>query len=646
LAATLSVLLVEDSEEDALLVVRELRRAGHDVRHERVETREGMEAALRDGTWDLVITDNAMPRFSADEAIRLLGDTGMDIPVLVVSGTMSESHAVDAMRAGARDFIVKGNISRLVPAVEREVREAESRRARLRAEEALRRASERQGLILSQLPLVLYSAKAPATLWISDNSEAVTGFPPFAFLGKGFLWRERMHPEDREGVLARFEEGKESKSVSCEYRWQRADGQWRWFLDHAVLADGEGGVSGAFNGLFLDISERRKLEEDFRQAQKMEAVGRLAGGVAHDFNNMLTVMGGYAQLALDRIPEDHPVHQSLTEITRAASKAADITRQLLAFSRRQVLKPRPTNLNDVVSEMGTLLRRLLGEDVEMRMTLDPLLATVDVDPSQMQQVLMNLAINARDAMPEGGRLTIETTNAVLTETYAEQRPQVGAGEYVLLAVTDTGHGMDEETRSHVFEPFFTTKEQGKGTGLGLATVYGIVKQSGGFIWVYSEPGHGACFKVYLPRIGVPAEREVRVEQRPVVGGTETILVVEDEEAVRRFVCETLAALGYAVLEAQELSAVDGVLDRHRGPLHLLLTDVVLPGGSGRKVSESVMARFPEVAVLFMSGYTEDAIHHGGRLDPGVRFIEKPFSPVSLAARVREVLDSTPPGSPT
>ena len=393
-------------------------------------------------------------------------------------------------------------------------------------------------------------------------------------------------------------------------------------------------------GAVHDVSERRQLEDQLRQAQKMEAVGRLAGGIAHDFNNLLTAIGGYTQLALDAPGLPPAVKGDLEQITRAAERAGDLTRQLLAFSRRQVMQPESLHLGNALEEIAPMLRRLLGEDVRLIITVDPELGYVLADPGQLSQVVMNLAVNARDAMPAGGTLTLEAANVELDAQYAQGHAEVTPGPYVVLAVSDTGTGMDEATRSRLFEPFFTTKEQGKGTGLGLATVYGIVRQSGGHIWVYSEPARGTSFKVYLPRIEPVTGERLRPAAEPRhTSGTETILVAEDDDAVRAFVRTVLEGRGYYVIRAGTADEAITAATQHVGPIHLLLTDVVMPGLSGIELARRIGEIAPGLKVIFMSGYTENAIVHHGVLDPSVSFLAKPFSPDALAGRVRVELDS-------
>jgi two-component system cell cycle sensor histidine kinase/response regulator CckA len=397
------------------------------------------------------------------------------------------------------------------------------------------------------------------------------------------------------------------------------------------------GIPIGVQGIARDVTERKQLEEQLRQSQKMEAVGQLAGGVAHDFNNLLTVIGGYSSILLAKLPHDSPFRASVEEIKKASDRASGLTRQLLAFSRKQILQPRILDLNTVVSDLDKMLRRLIGEHIDLLTITDPSLYKVKADPGQIEQVLLNLVVNARDAMSKGGKLTIETSNAVISKDYA-QLHGIPAGPYIMLAVSDTGCGMDAATREHIFEPFFTTKEAGKGTGLGLAMLYGIVKQSGGNVWVYSELGHGTTFKVYLPRAEDFAESGELDGTRHTPQGTETVLLVEDEEQVRAILKQILENQGYHVLPAshgEEALAIS----QEPGDIQLMITDVVMPQMSGRELAERIMSVRPSLRVLFMSGYTDDAIVRHGLLDEKLNYIQKPFDSATVARKVRDVLDS-------
>ena len=514
----LRILIVDDSTTDAKIIVHELRRAGHDIHFEQIEDEAAMRDALARSPWDLIVSDWTMPHFSALDALATLKDTELDIPLVIVSGTISDDIAVDAMRAGARDFLHKDRLARLAPAVEREIRERKLREA------------------------------------------------------------------------------------------------------------------------------RRGSEEQLRHAQKLEGIGRLAAGVAHDFNNLLSVVLSYSELALSDLPEGHELHDDLLEIKHAGERAATLTRQLLAFSRQQVLQPRIVDLNEIVAGMEKMLRRLLREDVELSLRLPPALPKIRVDPGQIEQVVLNLAVNAHDAMPSGGKLTIETAAFAIDAEQAAAHAGLEPGLQVMLAMTDTGVGMDEETQSRIFEPFFTTKNTGEGTGIGLATVQGIVHQSGGTISVDSKPGGGTTFKLYLPVADRPERSLASMPTETVLqGGSETILLVEDDPSLRTLARAILVKQGYNVLDAQSGGDALLICEQHADPIDLLLTDVVMPRMSGRQLAERLRPLRPSMAVLYMSGYTDDAVVRRGVLESEVSFVQKPITPAALSRAVREVLDAATRG---
>jgi PAS domain S-box-containing protein len=399
----------------------------------------------------------------------------------------------------------------------------------------------------------------------------------------------------------------------------------------------------AFVGcMLIDVTERKSLEEQLRQSQKIEAVGRLAGGIAHDFNNLLTIISGYSELLLGAEAMEEDQRNKLEEIKKAGERAALLTRQLLAFSRKQVLAPRVLNLNTVMENLRKMIERLIGEDIEFVTIPYASLGRVKADPGQVEQIIMNLVVNARDAMPHGGKLTIETANVEFDDEYALSHVPSVPGHYVMIAVGDTGTGMDPDIQKHIFEPFFTTKEIGKGTGLGLATAYGIVKQSGGFIWVYSEVGVGTVFKIYFPRVMEQNELPAIIQHEPEqLKGTETILVAEDEVALRTLICETLGRFGYKVLLAADGEEAVRFSEQFSEPIHLLIADVVMPRMSGRELAEHVTAARPKIEVLYISGYTDDAIIHHGAIGPNMAFLQKPFTPAALARKVRQILEHQP-----
>ncbi|HEV7700197.1 MAG TPA: PAS domain S-box protein [Pyrinomonadaceae bacterium] len=433
---------------------------------------------------------------------------------------------------------------------------------------------------------------------------------------------------------------KDDIAMAYECEVYRKDGSKIWTQENIRAVRGDSGKLLHYEGSIEDITERKSLEEQFRQSQKMEAIGVLAGGIAHDFNNLLTAINGYSDLTLRKMQADDPMRHNITEIREAGSRAAALTSQLLTFSRKQVLSPKVHNLNSVIIEIDKMLRRLIRESIELRLVLDPKLGNIKADPGQIEQVIVNLAVNARDAMLDGGTLTIETENVELGDDYVGAHITALPGRYVRMTVTDTGEGMDEAVQHRIFEPFFTTKALGKGTGLGLSTVHGIVEQSSGSIRVYSEVGHGTTFKIYIPRVDETVEGTPWIEDRQEdLTGTETILMVEDDEIVRQLVLEILTGSGYYVLEADSGNAALSICQTYTEPIHLLLTDVIMPGISGPAVKDEIVKLLPDIKVLFMSGYTDDSIASKGILDSGTAFIEKPFSPDALGRKIREILTS-------
>jgi len=638
--AALRLLIIEDSEDDARLIVRDLQRGGYAPSYERVDTDAAVRAALTRGPWDVIISDFNMPTFSGTDALKLLREHDQDTPFIFVSGTIGEDVAVEAMRAGAQDYVTKDNLRRLVPAIERELRDAAVRRAGTHAV----RASEAQlrAILHSALDAHITMDKAGTITSWNPQAEAIFGWSAPEVLGKRLsdVIVPTAHREAHGRGVARFLTTGEGPILNrrLELTALRRDGDE--FPVELAVTPIRVGDAWSFSAFLRDITERKQLQQQLIQSQKMEAVGRLAGGIAHDFNNLLTAIFGYTDLLTEELPEGSQARKDVAEIRKAGERAASLTRQLLAFSRQQVLQPIVLSVNALVADVETMLRRLIGADVELRTTLAPDAGNVRADPGQLEQVILNLAVNARDAMPTGGKLTIETQNVELSEMYAEARQPVVPGAYVMLAVSDTGVGMDAKTQARIFEPFFTTKEAGKGTGLGLATVYGIVKQSGGYIWTYSEPGHGATFKVYLPQVEAPVEATVRPpEPGRTLGGTETVLLAEDDELLRPLARGLLEKLGYTVLDAGTAAAALALAHAHGGPIHLLLTDVVMPGESGRQLARRLGEVRPDMRVLYTSGYSDDAIVHHGMLEPGLNYLQKPFTPATLARSVREVLDA-------
>jgi PAS domain S-box-containing protein len=784
----LRILLIEDNEDDATLIARKLQGGGYEPLITRVDTPGAMHAALREQSWDAVLADWNLPRFSALFALEMLKSKGLDLPFIIVSSKIGETAAVSAMKAGAHDYVMKNNLARLIPVVERELREAEERRARRWAEQALAVSEERLQLVVRATNDAVRDWDLTTnSLWWNEGLQTLFGYHVQDIESGVESWYSRLHPEEKERVLASCYVAINSSASawSLEYQFRRADGTYAHVLDRsyilrnvrgealrligaltdltagkqmveslrqsehrlrtvlnssldAIIGIDEAGritdwnpraqvmfgwtnqeaigrlfvetilpeqrrdpydhsfrsasetgggpllnqrqeltvlrrdgselfaelsviplklkesPSPIFYAFVTDITERkraevalRRTEEQLRQSQKMEAIGQLAGGIAHDSNNLLTVITGYCDLLLDSFPQGAEGRVELEEIKSAADRATWLIRQLLAFSRCQVLVQQVVDLNVLVGNFQKLLRRLIGEDIKLNIALDQGLARVKVDPGQIEQVVMNLALNARDAMPKGGFLTIETANTEVEETYPQKIVPMSPGRYVMLAVSDTGSGMTAETQARIFEPFFTTKEPGKGTGLGLSTVYGIVKQSEGFIWVYSEPGQGTTFKIYLPAIDDEPEavlpQEGRSDREGV--GTETILVVEVDDALRQLTKQVLESGGYTVLTAASDNEALSIVQKYDGPIHLLLTDVVMPGASGKVMAERLLTHRPGLKVLFMSGYAGAGMARHGLLEPGTHLQQKPFSPKILRQKVREILDDSPNEKP-
>jgi PAS domain S-box-containing protein len=776
MAEPLRVLLVEDSADDALLLEREVRRGGFDLSLTRVDT-EGQFLSAISQAFDVVVADYVLPRFTALGVLRHLRHLHLDIPTIVVSGTVTEEELVEAMRAGAHDYVQKQNLSRLVPAIRRELGEARIRRRHREAEEALKEAQERFRFVVDNTADVVYRLRFPDMVYdyMSPGIERLTGYAPREINGVG-LDRLVVAITDPAGKpIAREELGwarhvEQSGEFAVDYQVRTKTGELRWLADHSFpWRDGQGRLLGAV-GTLMDVSDRKRAEEALRrseeyfrslienasdpivvmdkagtilyespalekvlgwrpeervgrnvlellppedrteivqrlqplivepgrtdlvetrvlhrdgswrdieavaksrtdedgritvilnvrdlterknleaqlnQAQKMEAIGRLAGGVAHDFNNLTTAILGYSELMLRQLGAGDPLRRHVAEVTRAAERAASLTRQLLAFSRKQLLQPKVLDVAEVLEHSRGLLERLIGEDIELVTRAEPGVGRVRADPVQLDQVLLNLAVNARDAMPRGGRLVLEASNADLDDDYAHEHVTVRPGRYVMIAVSDTGVGMDKETQERIFEPFFTTKEKGKGTGLGLSTVYGIVQQSGGYVWVYSEVGRGTTFKIYLPRVDEEADRlaPVATAAATPAAASETLLLVEDEASVRELLKELLEAAGYSVLEASRPAEAISLVEARQEPIDLLITDVVLPEMMGPELARHLHQLRPGLRMLFLSGYTEGIVVDKGLLNDGAHFLQKPFTTDALESKVREVLDGPAP----
>jgi PAS domain S-box-containing protein len=601
--------------------------------------REGLRAALRERP-DLVICDASSP---LTRSVRICSSIREHpeitrIPVLAVKTADGASKTeVEWFDAGVDDYLEAPYDPRQLLAKVAQLIGLK------RAKEELHECEERYHVVAGTTTDVIVTIDENSTiLFVNESVESVFGYAVEELVGRPItiLIPDYLQTAHVAGVGEAVQTGRK------QVNWTAVElsGRHKSGRDIPVeISFGEFVKNGKhlITGIARDITERKQLEERLRQTLKLEAIGRLAGGLAHDFNNLITVIAGYSDLAIRWLQPEDPLWHSIEEIKLAGERAASLTRQLLAFSRRQVLQPRVLDLNTLVSEMERMLRRLIGEDVAMRTVLDPELGSIKADPGQIEQVIMNLVVNARDAMPNGGKLTVETKRVDIEEEYASQKHvSVKSGPYVMLAVSDTGSGMDEQTRSRIFEPFFTTKETGKGTGLGLSTVYGIVRQSGGNIWVYSEINRGTTFKIYLPCVpGAPQEYKRNVDLVQTFMGSETILLAEDDETVRNLVREVLERCGHRVLEAPNGGSALLICERYKEPIHLLLTDVVMPEMSGRELANRLARIRADMRVLYMSGYTDDSIVHHGILESGIPFIQKPFTPATLARKVRETLDA-------
>jgi len=758
---SIRVLLLEDNPADAELSVRQLRRDGFQVDADIARTPDEFKERITSTTYDIVLGDYRLPGWTGMEAFQWLRAEGHDLPFILVSGTVADDCAVECIKLGVTDYVIKDRLERLTVAVRRALDEEQLRRKQKKAEQDLSE-SEKQYRLLFEInphPILVFDSTSLEILEVNKAAVMHYGYSrsdffsmtildmlpaedipevrkSFSSLTAGRYDAERWKHRKKDGTLIEVEITShglsfykqeailaqarditerlqnEERLRQSEERFSkafrssplpitistRADGRyvdaneaflrmvgrpWEEIVEHtanelnvwsfpkdrtrmveeldrdgrvSVLettfysrTNGERSVQVSaeliqLNGISCvlaitnDVTEAKRLEGQFRQAQKMEAVGRLAGGMAHDFNNMLGVIIGYCDLLKGR-PSLEGAIRDASQIKKAAQRAATLTRQLLAFSRQQVLLPRALNLNDVVKDVSQMLLRVIAEDISLAFVPGTSLGSVRADLGQIEQVLMNLVVNARDAMPQGGKIVIETANVELDETYSQIHQEVRPGPYVLLTVSDTGTGMDSKTISKVFEPFFTTKPLGEGTGLGLSMVYGVIRQSGGYIWVYSEPGQGAAFKIYLPRIEEAAEPLPQTTPEIIFAkGSETVLLVEDEQNLRDVTVELLESEGYRVLVAKDGPSAIAISQGQREMIHVLLTDIVLPKMSGTVLAGRIKEFRPDLKVLYMSGYTGNLVAHQGVLDSGSAFLQKPFTKHALLSELRRVLE--------
>ncbi|MGE5568936.1 MAG: response regulator [Rhodospirillales bacterium] len=666
------VLYVEHDRADIDLTLRHFAETAANFSVEATHSSDTALTLLRRNGFDLVLADLRMPDMSALDLLRELKRSGPAVPVIVITGQGDEAAALAALKLGAYDYIVKRDnyLTQLPYAIENAIARAQlaENNRRLQAELARREQAEaeksrllsdvqrqrkRLADIIASVQGVVWESWGPPDdpkhkmAFVSSYVETMLGYSVQEWLSTPGFWHGTVHPEDRERAIreasALFRSGRNGVS---QFRMIAKDGRTVWVEVRFTIIPDENGNPTGLRGVAVDITAAKEaeqarayLEEQLRHAQKMDSIGRLAGGVAHDFNNLLTTINGYAELMLQEISPEDPLRASLEEIRKAGNLAAELTHQLLAFSRGQLIQPRDLFLNSLIQEDTKLLRRVLGEDIELTTVLDPELGYVRGDEGQMHQMILNIAANSRDAMPHGGRLALETQNFTVDEDYAQTHPPLEPGDYVLLSISDTGIGMDAETRIRIFEPFFTTKARGKGTGLGLSIVYGVVRQCGGSIFVDSQPGAGTTFRIFLPRVAEPACRAADPGTEPESPrGSETLLVVEDDDTVRRLTCHVLRDHGYRLIEAANGNEALLASERHTGPIPLMITDIVMPYMSGWELAERLRSQRPEMRVLYMSGYTDEAIVRRGPLGPGMFFLQKPFAGRELARTVRQILD--------
>ncbi|MEI6206807.1 MAG: response regulator [Desulfuromonadales bacterium] len=631
----LRILHIEDSPMDAEIIRERLIDTDFSMQIDWASNEQEFTSFLQSGRYDIILADYQLPGFNAPAALRLAQSFCSDVPFICVSGAVGEEKAVELLKQGATDYIQKDKLDKLPLAMQRALDEVGERAARKQAEEALRASEERHRTILQT---------AMDGFWIVDMQGRLLEVNETYCRMSGYTAQEllSMRISDLEAAEGATDTAARVQKIIArgedrfESRHRRKDGslfdvevsvQYRMF---------EGGQMVVF---LQDISAHRKLEEQLRQSQKMEAIGQLAGGVAHDFNNILTVIMGYCNLLNMKTKFDGSEKVALEHINSAAEKAAQLTRGLLAFSRKQVMDPKPVNINDTVQQVQKFLVRIIGEDIRLRAIYNDATLTVMADAGQIEQVLMNLAANARDAMPEGGELTIETGLQHVDESFVSSYGWGKQGNYALVSVSDNGCGMDEETRKRIFEPFFTTKEVGRGTGLGMAIVHGIVSQHNGFVYVYSELGKGTVFKIFFPLIENESMAEMdKLEVKPPEGGTETILVVEDDPSVRTVIENILVNAGYHIISAEDGEQAVEKFSENRAGIKLVLMDMVMPKKSGLEAYREIKNLQADIRMLFTSGYTADFIKSRGELDKDSELIMKPVKPFDLLRKVREMLD--------
>lgn len=638
-AKPLQLLVADDDPNDIDLCLLELKRSGIPFHAETTSTRDDFVAKLGRRPVDVVLSDYRMKDWNGMDALDCIRSTRPGTPLILLSGTLGDDLAVECIKRGVTDYVLKHQMSRLPVALLRAHEEKAHLEAEIQALESLRESEARYRGLVNNATYGIYWVTIDGDLLdVNPALVRMLGYDSAAELlalkSTVSLYRD---PAVRENAIR---ESRKSRCVSVQVEWIRKDGKPLIVQLNSWRAQDPKTKAECVEVMVEDITERIALEKQLVQAQKFEGIGQLAGGIAHDFNNMIGAILGWADIGLDETEPSSRLHRHFEKVRHQAERAASLTKQLLAFARRQLLEPRDLDLNKSVTETIALLERVLGSNIEIKTRLPLNLALVRADPTQLEQVLMNLCINARDAMPKGGIITIETSNVFLDESFRILHPLANLGHYVVLAVTDTGTGMDAATIDRIFEPFFTTKEIGKGTGLGLATVYGIVRQHGGFIQVYSELGVGTTFRTYLPVSASAQTSPERIEDsRPPRGGSETILVVEDHEGLRQLAQETLSHLGYRVLLACDGDEAIREFSAHRDEIDLALLDVILPKLSGPDIYAHISALKPGLPVVFATGYGAELASLQKALERGLPVIHKPYTPRDLGRRIRESLDA-------